>query len=122
MGLAGVRFRPVVFKPKHQKWRDQVCQGIQVHVTDRGRFRSLITYVAVLRAVAELYPRGFEWRRDAYEFVTDPLAIDLLAGNDILRGQIERGDALDLIEASWQEEHERYLEQRESILLYPSQP
>ena len=118
LSLAGVRFRPAAFIPKHQKWKDQPCRGVQVHVTDRASFRSLPTYVALIQGVARLHPRDFAWRRDAYEFVTDRPAIDLLAGNDELRRQIERGVPIDEIEASWEPERQRYLELRERVLLY----
>ncbi|MFN7974718.1 MAG: DUF1343 domain-containing protein [Acidobacteriota bacterium] len=116
--LPGVRFRSVAFRPKHQKWRDQTCEGVQIHVTNRQRFKPLLAGVAILCSAAELFTKHFAWREDAYEFVTDRLAIDLLAGNDVLRGQIERGDPLDVIEASWERDRQDYLAKREAILLY----
>lgn len=119
LGLPGVRFRPCTFMPKHQKWRDQPCRGVQIHVLDRSCFKPLLTGVAVIRACAEMWPMVFAWRREPYEFVRDRLAIDLLAGNDVLRGQIERGDALEVIERSWEPERKAFLAEREKSLLYP---
>ena len=116
--LPGVAFRAVAFTPKHQKWRDQTCQGIQIHVTDREAFKPLLTAVAILKAIARLYPRSFEWRHEAYEFVKDRLAIDLLAGNDELRGQIERDDPLHVIESGWAEELAAFREARAAVLMY----
>lgn len=118
LDLPGVRFRAVAFRPKHQKWRDQTCGGVQMHVTERARFKSLLSGVAVIHTVAALHPRRFEWRQEPYEFVENRLAIDLLAGNDVLRGQIERSDPLAVIEESWEPERRAYLAARESILLY----
>ncbi len=116
--LPGVRFRPLYFKPGFQKWAGQVCGGVQLHVTRRRAFQALLTGVAALRAVHDLYPKEFQYRHRAYEFVDKIPAIDLLAGNARLREQIEAGVSLREIEGSWEEERSRFLEMRKKYLLY----
>ena len=86
--LPGVVFRPVDFKPMFQKHAGQVCHGLQMYVTDRRRFRSVLTGIAVLSVMSALHAE-FSWRSETYEFVRDILAIDLLFGNDTVRKQIE---------------------------------
>lgn len=116
--LPGVRFRPTFFKPKFQKYANQVCGGAQIHVTRRKAFKALLTGVAVIKAVQELYPNDFQYRERAYEFVEDIPAIDLLAGSDQLRKQLEQGDSLKQIESSWEEERQDFLDLRKTYLLY----
>lgn len=116
--LPGVRFRPLTFKPSFQKHAGQTCGGAQIHVTRRKAFKPVLTGVAALKAIRELYPEKFRWRAKAYEFVEDIPAIDLLAGNDQLRGQLEGGASLKEIENSWQEERESFLEKRKNYLMY----
>jgi len=116
--LPGVRFRPLNFQPTFQKHAEKTCGGAQIHVTRRKVFKSLLTGVAVLKAVHDLYPDQFQWRHRAYEFVEDIPAIDLLAGSDQLRKQIESGASLKEIERSWEGEQKRFLNIRRPYLLY----
>lgn len=90
--LRGVHFRPISFRPKFQKHGDETCAGLQVHVTDREVFNSLEMSYAIIIACWELYAeKGFAWREEAYEFVDDQLAIDLLFGDPQIRELIEGG-------------------------------
>jgi len=117
--LPGVIFRPQFFKPMFQKHKSEVCGGLQVYVTDRNKFKPLLTTLALLRAVAELYPNEFKWRTEPYEFVNDRLAIDLLYGNTHLRETI-LNDSFSLadIEESWQEELDGFKKLRNNYLIY----
>ena len=117
--LPGVIFRPQFFQPMFQKHGGEVCGGLQIHVTDRNQFKPLLTTIALLRAIAELYPKDFKWRTEPYEFVSDRLAIDLLYGNTNLREVIfDDTFSLDEIEGSWQEELNGFKEIRNNYLIY----
>ena len=103
-GLAGVAFRPHVFRPMFQKHAGKLCGGAQVVVTAPRELDSLALGAHVLHAVRTLHPDVFGWRKEAYEFVTDTPAVDLLCGDASLRKVIdEAGDLSDLL-ASWREE------------------
>ncbi len=54
--LDGVLFRPVSFTPTFSKHQGQLCHGIQVHVTERTRFRPVRTAIHVLCAIRKDYP------------------------------------------------------------------
>lgn len=117
--LPGVHFRPHYFKPTFHKWAGKTCGGVQLHVTGRDRFKPVISAVAVLRAVAKLYPGDFRWRTEPYEFVSDRPAIDLLYGNPKLRERIVPGEMpLREVEDSWEEELSAFAEVRRQYLLY----
>ncbi len=102
--LPGVVFRPAFFQPTFQKHAGLICGGAQIHVTDRKRFRSFKTGVAVLKAVHDLYPKQPLWKSPPYEYETEKMPIDILAGTDRLRTGIEKGTGLDQMEASWMAE------------------
>lgn len=91
--LPGVRFRPLHFEPAFQKHAGRLCGGAQVHVLDRHRFRPVLTAVAVLWAVHALWPAAFRWARPPYEYETEKLPIDILAGGPWLREGVEAGRA-----------------------------
>jgi uncharacterized protein YbbC (DUF1343 family) len=95
VGLPGVTFRPVAFTPTFDKHKGQSCEGAFIHVTDREAFRPWRTGVAIFRTLRS----KLEWRRDAYEFVKEIPAFDLIAGTDAIRLGIEKGAGLDELTA-----------------------
>ncbi|MEK7830122.1 MAG: DUF1343 domain-containing protein, partial [Acidobacteriota bacterium] len=116
--LPGVHFRPHSFKPTFQKHVAQLCHGIQLHVTDREAFKPVITGIAVIKAMHDLYPDGFKWQTPPYEYVYDRMPFDVIAGTTKLREQIEGGVSLEDIAASWQAGEKDFAERRRPYLLY----
>lgn len=117
--LPGVFFRPHYFKPTFHKWAGQTCGGVQLHVTERDRFKPVLTGIAVLSAISALYPKEFAWRQEPYEFVKDRLAIDLLYGNSELRETLLKDRCpLTTIEDSWREDLDTFKPIRQNYLLY----
>ena len=115
--LPGVFFRPQYFKPMFQKHAGEVCAGLQLHITDRDQFKPLLTTLALLRAIAEIYPDQLQWRTEPYEFVSDRLAIDLLHGNPKLRETIFT-DSFSLPALEEREELSAFLPLRQEYLIY----
>lgn len=89
--LAGIRFRPAVFRPMFQKHAGRLCGGAEVHVVDRDLLEPVLLGLTVLQVARELAPADFRWREERYEYVSDRLAIDLLAGTDRWRRALEAG-------------------------------
>jgi uncharacterized protein YbbC (DUF1343 family) len=121
--LPGVAFLPTFFRPQFQKHRGQLCAGVELVPTDAGHLRPYRTGVELLRAVAQLAPEQLVWRREAYEFVTDRPAIDLLTGGPDCRVALAAGGAspgpLDDWIASWAADEESFRDERRDVLLYP---
>ena len=116
--LPGLIFRPLFFKPTFQKFAGRICGGLQIHVTDRRRFRPYLTGLAVLKAIHDLYPSQFRWREKPYEFVRDIPAIDLLTGSDRFRKMLEEGRSWKEIKGDYEEGKATFLKQRKEFLLY----
>lgn len=116
--LPGVVFRSIHFQPTFHKFADELCGGIQIHVTDRNVFKPVITGVAVISAIRELYPDHFEWKQPPYEYVYDKLPFDVINGSSRLREQIESNIALSKIEESWRDGLSKFSQRRQSYLLY----
>jgi len=117
--LPGVQFVPTYFRPQFHKHRGEVCGGVEVRVTDRGIFRPYRCGVELLAVARQVAPAAFSWRQEAYEFVTDRPAIDLLAGDSALRRILDSGGALDPWIESWAADEEEFRQERNEILLYP---
>jgi uncharacterized protein YbbC (DUF1343 family) len=116
--LPGIVFRPLHFQPTFHKHSGKVCGGIQIHVTDRGLFKPVITGVAVIGAIHRLYPENLEWNQPPYEYVYDKLPFDVINGSSRLREQIEAGTPVPQIEESWREDVNEFVERRKEYLSY----
>ena len=117
-GLPGAYFRPAGFEPTFQKHAKQPCGGCQIHVTDRHAFEPVITGVALIDRFRRSDPARFAWRQPPYEYEHDKMPIDILAGSDVLRQQIESGVPVREIAGSWDEDETGFRRLREPYLLY----
>lgn len=108
MDLPGVVFRPVWFRPTFQKHAGVDCSGVQIHVVDRKRFTPVRASLALLIAMRNQDPERFAWRTETYEFVSDPIAIDLLFGSSQERLAIEQGATWEQIAAGWESQEEKF--------------
>ncbi len=91
---------------------------MQLHVTDRNSFAPVLTATALLQAAWSLWPDQVQWRTEVYEFVEDPIAIDLLGGSADLRQEVESGVPLREVLSRWQDEVQPFLARRMRHLLY----
>jgi uncharacterized protein YbbC (DUF1343 family) len=113
LGLAGLVFRPLSFRPATDTYRGEVCHGVQLHVTDAEALRPLGAVVRVLAHVRRTYPEfawtdaaSCAWARaeGAGEIWHEPSSgalVDGLTGNDDVRGLVEGRRDRDEVAASW---------------------
>ena len=121
-GEPGVRAVPTYFRPWHQKHAGEGCGGLELVVTDRRRLRPYRLGVHLVAAFAEAAPEVFGWRREAYEFVGDRPAIDLLTGGEAFRRAVDAGAGLEEWRAGWAADEAAFREERHPALLYPEPP
>jgi uncharacterized protein YbbC (DUF1343 family) len=118
MKLPGARFRPVRFKPTWDKHARRTCAGAFLHVVDAGAFASVRTGLAVVAVARSLAGPDFAWRADAYEFVTDVPAFDLLCGTGAVRQALESGTDFEEAARALDGAVPEFLERRAPHLLY----
>jgi uncharacterized protein YbbC (DUF1343 family) len=114
----GVAFRTASFRPMFGKHAGVVCSGVELHLTDRRTIRPVALGVHLLRAFRETSPAAFDWRREAYEFVSDIPAIDLLTGSEDARRVIEGQGTVEDLVTSWQPYLEEFEATLDGVLLY----
>ena len=117
-GLPGVAARPAHFEPTFQKHARRPCGGCQIHVTDRRAFRPVLTAVTVLQAIRGADSARFAWREPPYEYERTKRPIDILAGSDALRLQIDAGAPAAEIAAAWEPDVAAFAALRSRFLLY----
>jgi uncharacterized protein YbbC (DUF1343 family) len=118
LGLPGVRFRPHFFMPTFHKHANKVCGGVEMHVTNRATFEPYRTGLWCVKVARDMNPEQFQWRTETYEFVSDRLAIDLLAGSSRYRELVESGGNVDEWVRDWEEPLREFARFREEFLLY----
>jgi uncharacterized protein YbbC (DUF1343 family) len=116
--LSGVYFRPTNFLPTFQKHAGKTCGGVFVHILDREAFEPVITGLAMVKTVFDLYPSEFRWKNPPYEYVFDRNPFDVIAGTEKIRRMIEQGKSIKDIKLSWKKDVEHFKDLREKYLLY----
>ena len=118
LGLPGVSFVPIHFRPMFDKHAGETCGGAMLHVADSRVFRSFETGMRVIETARGLDPKRFAWRAEAYEFDARP-AIDLLTGSPGYREAVNSGSDLSAEIARHDAGARSFLPRREPHLLYP---
>ncbi len=116
--LPGVIFRAINFLPTFQKYADQNCGGVFLHIRNRQIFEPVLTGLAMVKTAFDLYQNDFQWKKSAYEYVFDRNPFDVIAGTDKIRKMLEQGTDINEIKLCWQTDVKEFEQMREKYLLY----
>ena len=105
--IAGVRFIPVRFTPASSVFRNEQCGGINILITNRAQFQSVLTGVEIAVALHRLFPA--DWKVDSYA--------RLLVNADALE-RLKRGESAADMMRSWETSLENFRRVRARALLY----
>lgn len=110
----GVLLRPVTFTPYTSKYKDEQCNGIQIHIDDYSQYKPIETALTILDAIRILYPDDFQWKKteDGNYF------IDFISGTDNLRKTGDAGQSLLEWMRSNEVEAKAFEKKRAPYLLY----
>ena len=107
--LAGVRFRPLSFVPSANKFANENCFGVQVHVIDRDNFRPVLMTLHLIQTIRQMYSNKFGWNVAGF---------NRLIGDASAREKIDQGIAPASIVAAWTTGQIEFNRAREKYLLY----
>lgn len=110
--LDGVIFRPLYFTPIYSKHKDELCKGVEVHITDSRAVNAMDVGVHMIYELKRQGGDNFQWLppgKSGRQF------IDLLCGSDELR--TFGGEAEELLE-QWRSQAESFRALRADYLLY----
>jgi uncharacterized protein YbbC (DUF1343 family) len=105
--LPGVAFVPIKFTPDASKFEGESCQGVNVIVTDRERFRPVRMGLAIAMTLRKLQEK--EWNVSKLN--------RLLANDEVLEG-IKNGATLSELDKLSMQGLDEFLERRNQALLY----
>ncbi|MGL5206301.1 MAG: exo-beta-N-acetylmuramidase NamZ family protein [Acidaminococcaceae bacterium] len=112
LAMPGVIFRPIAFKPNYGLYAGELCQGVQIHITDKRSFQPAQTGAQIVRLLMKDYPQ-----RDLFpKRSADGYKIDIALGESSLRyAEIPLADIFN----RWDRENTYFAEKVQPYLLYP---
>ncbi len=116
--LPGIKFCATNFIPTFQKHANVSCGGVFIHVLDRGNYQPVLTGIALVKTIHDLYKNEFRWKEPPYEYVFDKNPFDVISGTDQIRKFIENGADVQTIKHYWENDVKSFRERREKYLLY----
>jgi uncharacterized protein YbbC (DUF1343 family)/CubicO group peptidase (beta-lactamase class C family) len=105
--INGVTFFPTDFIPKSSHFKNEVCHGVQIVLTDRRSLDSTALGVEIISALHQFYPQDFQIDK----------TLSLVGAQWVLQA-IKEGKAPDFIVRNWQESLEQFQMVRSKYLLY----
>lgn len=112
LNMPGVRFSTAYFVPLYYKQVNELCAGVQIHITDRRALRPVELGVRMVRTIQRLYPDDFKFNAPQ---PGKRWGIDLLSGTDELRLNQKSADE---ILAEWSGEARAFENVRAKYGLY----
>jgi uncharacterized protein YbbC (DUF1343 family) len=113
LNLSGVYFRPLHFKPYYSYYAGKMCQGVQMHLTQKRKFKPYVTGLYILQVHIELFPQ-----HDLFAKSDRVDSFNKAVGTDKIMNMLKNKIAVAEIENSWQDELNAFLITRANYLLY----
>lgn len=116
IGLRGVQFRPIHYKPFYGSLKDKSIHGIHVHITDLQSSTLTLIPFYVIQEIVKLYPSRSPFASAA----TDRLAMfdKVMGAADIRKSFVASGCKVSSIERLWDSTGSWFLPIRKKYLLY----
>ena len=105
--VPGVEFVPLYFTPAASNFRGQQCGGVNLVLTDRNRFNSVLTGLTLISALRRLYADKFEIDK----------TIRLLGSAQALDA-LKRGESPESVMRETTAGMRDFLDRREKVLIY----
>jgi uncharacterized protein YbbC (DUF1343 family) len=110
--------RPQVFMPTFQKFRGEVCQGIQLHTINKTAARPWAVGQLLCQKLSLHLGEDFQWSTTPYEYQFNGLAIDFINGTSEIRDWVESRGTLMELKSIETQGHDEYKQQISTIQLY----
>lgn len=105
--VPGVRFVPTSFTPNSDPYKEQLCQGIALVITDRASLNSMLMGLEIAAALNKLYPANFSLDK----------MIELV-GNAETIAKLKSGESPMRIVWDWQADLDNFRKMRAKYLIY----
>ncbi|MCU0460425.1 MAG: DUF1343 domain-containing protein [Bacteroidales bacterium] len=117
--VEGCRFRKHDFIPTFNKYRDLVCHGIQIHVTDPARYFPVAVAMEIFDAIIETSaPGSLKFKEPPYEYEEKLMPFDILSGDSGIRTVLINRDDIKTEKERWKCEIEEFRKEFQEFSAY----
>ena len=109
--LKGVMFFPCYFTPSSSIYKDEVCEGVYIVVTDRKNFKPVRTAVTMFKTISKMYEKEFKIN----DAKLKRCGLNLLFGNARLT---EKNIDYSALLKAMELDEKRFIEMRQPYLFY----
>jgi uncharacterized protein YbbC (DUF1343 family) len=96
-----------------------MCNGMQIHVTDRRVFRPVNAALELIDAIIKTSPSGsVKFTSPPYEYEYNLMPFDILSGDDQMRKVLESGGSVEKEKERWEQEIAEFRKSFREIALY----
>ena len=113
--LAGLDFRPIYFKPFYSVFKDENCQGVQIHIMDYRKAKLGEVQFYMMQELAKLYPDKAVFNnanKDRYNM------FDKVSGSDQIRLRFAKNNSVADMIGFWNKDVENYQKISKKYYLY----
>jgi uncharacterized protein YbbC (DUF1343 family) len=121
-GLPGLVFRPAYYRPYYHVFKDKMCGGVQIHITDFDKVMPVEASMHIIAVIQRLYPEqefldagagaGPQKRRSRVAM------FNKVMGTNKVRAALKAGKSGAEVTAMWARERDRFAREREKYFLY----
>ena len=118
--IDGCSFRVHDFIPTFHKFCGELCNGIQIHITDINTFKPVVTALEILDAIIETSkPGSLEFKMPPYEYEYKLMPFDILSGDGGMRETLTARKSLRVEKERWLHEIDEFKHEFKKIAVYP---
>jgi uncharacterized protein YbbC (DUF1343 family) len=116
--ITGCKFRIHNFIPAFHKFAGELCEGLQIHVTDIKDYRPVCTALEIFDAIIETSPGELKFNPPPYEYEYKLMPFDILAGDSGMRTVLTDRKSLAIEKERWRSEMEDFIKEFRKIAYY----
>ena len=118
--IKGCAFRIHNFIPTFHKFEGELCNGLQLHITDLKLFKPVETALFIFDAIMETSPEGsLIFNPPPYEYESRLMPFDILSGDSGMRECLVRRNDLKIEIERWRSEIEEFSKEFRQLAYYP---
>jgi uncharacterized protein YbbC (DUF1343 family) len=116
----GCKFRIHNFIPTFHKFRGELCNGLQIHVTDLNLYKPVEIALEIFDAIIETSPEGsLKFYQPPYEYEYNLMPFDILSGDSGMRESLINRKGIAVEKERWSHE---IVEFRKEFLHFAAYP
>lgn len=119
-GIRGCAFREHNFIPTFNKFKEENCFGLQIHVTDLKSFRPVATALEIFDAIIDTSPTdSLKFNLPPYEYECKLMPFDILSGDSEMRETLIKRKNIKYEIDRWAADTDLFKKEFDVISAYP---